>query len=80
VRRLTEGSAKLAAEVRGREVCGAGECDYVERLAVKGVDKVLRAEEMPDRMDGGHWPPADEHLSISPGGLQMSVSGARLAR
>src|SRR5712692_7267616 len=42
VRRLAEGPAELAAEVRGREVRGTGERGNVERLAVAGVDQVLR--------------------------------------
>jgi hypothetical protein len=54
VRRLAEGPAELPAEVRGREVRGTGECGHVERLAVAGIDEVLRAEEVPCRMDGRH--------------------------
>ena len=46
VRRLAEGAAELAAEVRGREACGAGECGDVERLAVAGVDQILGAEQV----------------------------------
>jgi hypothetical protein len=38
----------------GREVDGAGERRHVERLAVAGVDQVLRAEEVADRVDGRH--------------------------
>jgi hypothetical protein len=38
------------------ERCGAGERRDVERLAVAGVDDVLRAEEVSDWMDGRHRP------------------------
>jgi hypothetical protein len=54
VRGLAKGSAELATEVRWREMRGAGERGNVERLAIAGVDEVLRAEEVPDRMHGGH--------------------------
>jgi len=46
VRRLAEGSPELAAEVRGREVCGLRQGGDVERLAVTGVDEILRAQEV----------------------------------
>ena len=49
VRRLAERLAELPAEVRGGEVRGARERGHVERLAVAGVDQILRAEEMPGR-------------------------------
>ena len=47
MRRLAEGAAELAAEVRGGEVRGAGERGHVERLAVARVDRVLRAQQVP---------------------------------
>jgi hypothetical protein len=52
VRRLAECPAELAAEVRSREVGGPRKRLDVERLAVAGVDEVLRAQEVPDRMNG----------------------------
>ena len=52
MRRLAERPAELAAEVRPREVGGPRERLDVERLAVAGVDEVLRAQEVADRMDG----------------------------
>jgi hypothetical protein len=54
VRRLAEGTAELAAEVRGREMRRAGERVDVEGLAVAGVDEVFRAQEVPRRMNGPH--------------------------
>lgn len=54
MRRLAEGPPKLAAEVRGREVRGARELLHVQRLAVAGVDQILRAQETADRMGGRH--------------------------
>jgi hypothetical protein len=54
MRRLAEGSPELVAEVRGREVRGARECRHVEPLAVAGVDEILCAEKVPDRVDGHH--------------------------
>ena len=54
MRGLAEGTAELAAEVRGREVRGAGERPHVERLAVAGVDEVLRPQEVPRGMDRPH--------------------------
>jgi RimJ/RimL family protein N-acetyltransferase len=54
MRRLAERSTKLAAEVRGGEVRGPGERVHVERLAVAGVDQILRAQEMPHRVDERH--------------------------
>ena len=56
VRRLTEGAAELAGEVRGREACGACECGHVERVAVAGVDQVLGTEQMAGRRDGRDHP------------------------
>jgi hypothetical protein len=54
VRRLAERTPKLTAEVRRREVRGAGERRHVERLAVARVDEVLRAEKVPDTVDWRH--------------------------
>ena len=51
MRRLAEGAAELAAEVRGREPRGACECRDVEWLAIAGVDYVLGAEEVAGRRD-----------------------------
>src|SRR6266513_3167276 len=42
VRRLAEDATELAAEMRGGEVGGAREGRHVERVAVAGVDEVLR--------------------------------------
>ena len=41
VRRLAERAPELAAEVRGRQVRGAGERRHVERLAIARVDRSL---------------------------------------
>ena len=54
MRRFAESPAELAREVRGREVRGAGKRSDLERLAIAGVDEVLRAEEVPDRVNGSH--------------------------
>src|SRR5207245_8170605 len=67
---LAEGPAKLAAEVRGREVRRARQRADVERLAVARVDQVLRAEEVAGRRDGRH-----RHQS-----WQMSATCASAAR
>ena len=56
MRRLPEGSAELAAEVRGGEVGGLGQRGDVERLAVTGVREVLGAEQVPDGVRGLHDP------------------------
>ena len=53
MRRLAELAAELAAEVRGREVGGAGERGHVERVAVAPVDEILRAQEVPRRVHRG---------------------------
>jgi hypothetical protein len=50
VRGLAERPAELAAEVRRREVRGAGERGHVERLAVSGVDEILRPKKVPRGM------------------------------
>jgi hypothetical protein len=50
MRRLAERPPELPAEVRGREVRGAGELGDVQRLPVAGVGEVLRAEQMADRV------------------------------
>jgi hypothetical protein len=47
VRRLAERAAELVAEVRGRELGGAGERLHLQELAVAGVDEVLRPEKVP---------------------------------
>lgn len=54
MRGLAESAAELAAEVGGREVGGAGERGDVERLAVAGIDEILRAEEMANRVSRLH--------------------------
>jgi hypothetical protein len=54
VGRLAERTAELAAEMCGREVRSSRQRGYVERLAITGVGKVLRAEQVPGRMDGRH--------------------------
>src|SRR5262245_14379860 len=47
VRRLAESSPKFPAEVRRREVGGAGKRRHVERLAEARVRDVLRTQQMP---------------------------------
>src|SRR5665213_2085621 len=47
MRRLTEGAAELAAEMRKREPGRVREHRHVERIAVARVDQVLRAKQMP---------------------------------
>jgi hypothetical protein len=51
VRRLAEGPAKLAAEVRRREARRPRERAYVERLAIARVDEILRTQQMAGGMD-----------------------------
>jgi hypothetical protein len=51
VRCLAEGPAELTAEVGRREMGDARERRHVERLAVAGVDEILRAEEVPGWMN-----------------------------
>jgi hypothetical protein len=51
MRRLAEGAAKLAAEVRRREARRPGERPHVERLAIARVNEVFRAQEVTSRMD-----------------------------
>ena len=53
---VAKGAAKLAAEVRGREVRCSGKRPDVQRLPVAGVDEILRAEEMPGRRERLHRP------------------------
>ena len=62
MRRLAEGAAELAAEVRAREAGGAGEVVDVERLEVPGVGEVLGAQQVPGGRDEGSIAP-----SIAPG-------------
>ena len=50
MRRLAEGPPELPAEVRRREMGGARQRPNVERLPVAGVDRVLRAQQVPDGM------------------------------
>src|SRR5215211_5974800 len=52
VRRLAEGAAELAAEVRGREPCSTRKHRHVERLPVAAVGEVLCAEQVPRGRDG----------------------------
>jgi hypothetical protein len=54
VGRLAERAAELTAEVGGRQMGDAGEGGHVERLAVAGVDQVLRPEQVPQQMDVAH--------------------------
>ncbi len=54
VRRIAEGPTELATEVSGGEVRDVCECGDVERLAVAGVDEVLRAKEVADGVNGRH--------------------------
>jgi hypothetical protein len=54
VRRLAEGAAELAAEVRAREAGGAGHVVDAERLGVPGVGQVLGAQKMASGRDEGH--------------------------
>jgi hypothetical protein len=56
VRRLAELAAELAAEVRGRQARSASQGPHVERLAVAGIDEILRAKKMSGRMDDCHGP------------------------
>ena len=51
MRRLAEGAAELAAEVRGREPRGACKRRNVEWLAIAGVDQVLGAKKMAGERD-----------------------------
>ena len=54
MRRLAELASELAAEVRRRELRGARERLYVERITVARVDEVLRAEQVTCGMWGEH--------------------------
>ena len=57
VRCLAELPPELPAEVRRREARGAGQRRHVQRLAVAGVDQVLRAEQVAGgRLDRQHAP------------------------
>ncbi len=73
VRRLAEGPVELAAEVRRREMGGAGERRDVERLAVARVDEVLRAKEVPDRMSCCRAQSTATIASISSGSRRLSI-------
>ena len=46
MRRLAERPPELAAEVRGRKMCGACERRNVEGVAIARVDEVLRTQQM----------------------------------
>lgn len=52
--RLTEGSAKLAAEMRGRQSCGTSEVGHIDFLAVVSIGKVSGACEVAARRNFGH--------------------------
>ena len=80
VRRLAEGPAELAAEVRGREVRGAGERRHVELLAVAGVGEVLRAEEVPRRRHGPHGLRVQDGAHFTTRYLRWVTPGAWMAR
>jgi hypothetical protein len=54
VRRLTEGAAELAAEMRLRKVCRPRQAGDVEGLAVARVDQIFRAKQVADGGLGLH--------------------------
>src|SRR2546421_6234467 len=54
VRRLAEGPAELAAEVRSREARGPRQVLYAERFEIAAVGGILGAEQVAGRWDEGH--------------------------
>ena len=54
MRRLAEGAAELAAEVRAREAGSAGEVVDVERLDVPGVGEIPGPQEVARSWNEGH--------------------------
>ena len=73
VRRLAERPLELAAEMGGGDVRRARERGHVERLAVAGIDQVLRAQEVPGRVNGSHRAEYRGLRSLTSGSLVRGI-------